>query len=105
MMLIQLGAALLITGLLAFLARYHGYSAGYRHGLDDGRGESVGLARQQAHEEGLYEGRLKERLEWETKEYKARRDYDTGYADCLEDMQRLNNQAMVADGQTTQLSA
>ena len=77
---IQFGAALaLLTGVI-YLTRRRAYADGYTQGHTAGRSESAQLSYHRGHEDGLYEGRLKERMEIATAN---RKQYEQGWADAL----------------------
>jgi hypothetical protein len=100
---LQLISALVICATLAYLSYRRGAVCGYARGLAAGKRESAGLARQQGYSDGVYEGRLKERLELDTFRAKATRTYEQGYEDALRDIAAMD--ATSASVPTIRLSA
>ena len=97
----QLAAALLVTSGLALLSYHYGYLRGAQHGLEDGRKEKAQMQYHQGHEDGLYEGRLKERMEIATSNRKV---YEQGFSDALATVAGMNYTAMLDEAQP-QMSA
>lgn len=100
--LIQLAAALLLMTATIYLTHRRTYARSYAAGVAAGKAERAQLAYHQGHEDGLYEGRLKERMEIETRD---RKQYEQGYADAVQAMLNETYAAMHADATAKSLSA
>lgn len=102
---IQFGLALLLLAAVAYLTRRRAYADGDRAGYARGRAEQQQLSYHEGYTTGVYEGRLKAKLEAETTIQKAQLTYEQGWADALHAVECETYAAMAESNTTIRLSA
>lgn len=98
--LIQLAATLAICASLAYLSHRRGFTVGFLDGLTTGRAEKQQLEYHKGHEDGLYEGRLRTKLEAETTIRKAQLSYEQGWNDCRAAIAGETHTALLQEAET-----